>query len=98
MKANKHQYLKLSFISLNILNILDIITTLIAVKIIGLIETNPLMDLLIQWGPSGFAVIKLGIGLGCGVILYKARSKWGFVACNLIFLYAVISNVIHILN
>ena len=70
----KHKYLNLSFISLNILNILDIITTLIALHV-GLIETNPLMDLLIQWGPAGVVVIKLGIGLGCGVILYKARSK-----------------------
>ena len=85
------------FIVFTILNFLDLTTTLIAINI-GLIEQNTLMDALIQTGPWVFGLVKVAIGLGCGLILYNSKSKLGFIICDLVFFYAVISNTIHIIN
>ena len=86
-----------NFILFTVLNFLDLTTTLIAIKI-GLIEQNALMDMLIQTGPWAFSLVKVTIGLGCGLILYHSKSKLGFIICDLILLYAVVSNTIHIIS
>lgn len=85
------------FVILNVLNILDIITTLIALHL-GLVESNILMDTLIQLSPWIFISIKLIVGVGCAIILYYANSTWGFIITCSLFGIVVISNIIHIIG
>ncbi len=51
----------------------DIVTTAIAIQR-GYVESNPLMKPLIQSMPV-FAVLKLGVGLGCAVIIKKLQDN-----------------------
>lgn len=67
--------------SLVILNIIDLICTLILVVNKFTTEVNPIMDVLIQRGPLLFGAAKLGVTLVCAGLLWAARkSKWGIPA------------------
>lgn len=87
--------MKSKLLTLNTLNILDIITTYIALSL-GLYETNVLMEILIDKNPLLHISLKLiGVAL-LSLILYKAKSKVGFNICIIAFILIVISNIIMI--
>lgn len=89
--------MKSKLLTLNTLNILDIITTHIALSL-GLYETNVLMEILIDKNPLLHISLKLiGVAL-LSLILYKAKSKVGFIICNVVFSLAVLSNIIVIIG
>lgn len=67
--------------SLVILNVIDLICTLILVGYKFTTEVNPIMDVLLQEGPLLFAAGKMTVTLVCGALLWIARkSKWGVPA------------------
>ena len=83
------------YILLNILNILDIITTYSGLKV-GLFETNYFYEVLILINPIIHILIKILVVLFFSFILYKAKSKVGFNICIIAFILIVISNIIMI--
>jgi hypothetical protein len=67
--------------SLVILNVIDLICTLILVGYKFTTEANPIMDVLLQKGPLYFAGGKMAVTLICAGLLWVARkSKWGIPA------------------
>ena len=67
--------------SLVILNVIDLVCTLILVVNKFTTEANPIMDMLLQRGPLTFAAGKLAVTLVCVGLLWIARkSKWGVPA------------------
>lgn len=94
---------KFFFIGFNVLNVLDILTTLYGLKILGFYEHNPVMKYVLDIDYLLFTVVKLLVGFYASYYFFYSKSKtkyrfeWGIFVC-IVYLIIVSRNIIAILQ
>jgi hypothetical protein len=77
----RHDVLGALIRTLVILNVVDLLCTLLLVGNKLTTEENPIMDIALQRGPMTFGAVKLGVTLvSAGLLWFGRRSKWAIPA------------------
>lgn len=75
MKQKEELILKILIILLLIFSIFDCISTLGLIYFDFTTEANPIMDYILQYGPTAFILVKMGISLLSCILLWLSRSS-----------------------
>ena len=102
MKRTEFRLIPIGIIALNLLNLFDAYFTYVGVSQDYLEELNPIMDYLLDIGPSSFFFCKITLVLLASIFLYLRRShqlarRVVWLGCTL---YTIIGgiHILHLIN
>lgn len=90
--------LKLNLVFFNILNVIDCLTTIIAVTVLGGTELNPIMAGIISYSPTLFLLIKLSVGLLCSGSLYVKKKYTILIFINIMYSIVILNNLYSLIS
>lgn len=81
------------FLLLNLLNVFDIITTLLGIKYAGAKEVNPLMNWILSLGYNEFIAFKLIFVMILSFVLFKKQKRGSLLFLNYVYAFVILNNL-----